>query len=311
MSWQPIVVGVDASSEAAGAAALGWRIAQAANAKCHLVHACRDLLSAASPPAGRPNQDLERAIELSARHHLETALEGSVPLEGLNALIVRPGRTPLVLGEVVNEVEAGLVVLGGKHHSALNRWLGGSTALNAVRALPVPVLVATGPATAKRRIMVAVDLSHAAQPAIEAGQALAALFGGQLRVLHVVEPIPILPEVPVPYDLSVMAAEEEERFGREIWPLVTFPGAQQEVRHGVVPETIFAAVRDWRPDLLVVGSHGKGWIDRMILGSVAESLLNGLPTSLLVVPAPVAAETAFEPAREPAGAAITAQLAIA
>jgi universal stress protein E len=310
MSWQPIVVGVDASAEAAGAAALGWRMAQAAGVRCRLVHACRDLLSAATPPAGRPNEDIERAIARSARHHLETALEGSVPMEGLNALTIRPGRTPIVLGEAVNEEDAGLVVLGGKHHSALNRWLGGSTALNAVRSLPVPVLVATGPATAKRRIMAAVDLSHAAEPTLEAAQAMATLFGGQLRVLHVVEPIPILPEVPVPYDLSVMAAEEEARFGREIWPLVTFPGAQQEVRQGVVPETIFAAVKDWQPDLLVVGSHGKGWIDRMILGSVAESLLNGLPTSLLVVPAPVAAEAVFEPRRERT-AAITAQLAIA
>jgi len=43
----------------------------------------------------------------------------------------------------------------------------------------------------------------------------------------------------------------------------------------------------------VVGSHGKGLAQRLLLGSVTEQLLNHLPTSLLVVPA--AAAAAIEP----------------
>ena len=43
MSWKPIVVGVDESPESACAAALGWRIAQAAGVTCHFVHATRDI----------------------------------------------------------------------------------------------------------------------------------------------------------------------------------------------------------------------------------------------------------------------------
>jgi len=34
----------------------------------------------------------------------------------------------------------------------------------------------------------------------------------------------------------------------------------------------------------VVGSHGKGWVDRLLIGSTTERLLNRLPTSLLIVP---------------------------
>jgi hypothetical protein len=48
-------------------------------------------------------------------------------------------------------------------------------------------------------------------------------------------------------------------------------------------------VTDWRADLLVVGSHGKGWAERMLVGSVTERLINHLPTSLLVVPTRAAA----------------------
>jgi universal stress protein family protein len=40
----------------------------------------------------------------------------------------------------------------------------------------------------------------------------------------------------------------------------------------------------WNPTV-VVGSHGKGWVERLLIGSVTERLLNQLPSSLLVVPA--------------------------
>jgi len=40
---------------------------------------------------------------------------------------------------------------------------------------------------------------------------------------------------------------------------------------------------------LVVGSHGKGWAQRVLLGSVTERLINHLPTSLLVAPVAVTA----------------------
>jgi nucleotide-binding universal stress UspA family protein len=42
----------------------------------------------------------------------------------------------------------------------------------------------------------------------------------------------------------------------------------------------------WRADVVVVGSHGKGWVDRLLIGSVTEDLLNNLPCAVLVVPVP-------------------------
>jgi nucleotide-binding universal stress UspA family protein len=51
-------------------------------------------------------------------------------------------------------------------------------------------------------------------------------------------------------------------------------------------ETILREAFAWQADLLVVGSHGRGWAERLLLGSVTERLLNHLPTSLLVVPTP-------------------------
>jgi hypothetical protein len=57
----------------------------------------------------------------------------------------------------------------------------------------------------------------------------------------------------------------------------------------VALEAILREAAEWRADLLVVGSHGKGWAERVLAGSVTEGLINHLPTSLLVVPIAAAA----------------------
>jgi nucleotide-binding universal stress UspA family protein len=65
---------------------------------------------------------------------------------------------------------------------------------------------------------------------------------------------------------------------------VTLPAADRVVRQGHILPSIAQEVRDWGADLLIVGSHGKGWIQSRVLGSTTEALLNDLPTSLLIVP---------------------------
>ena len=56
------------------------------------------------------------------------------------------------------------------------------------------------------------------------------------------------------------------------------------MRRGRAAAAITSEVRQWNADLVVMGSHGKGWVDRLLIGSTSERLLNVLPTSMLVVP---------------------------
>jgi nucleotide-binding universal stress UspA family protein len=51
-----------------------------------------------------------------------------------------------------------------------------------------------------------------------------------------------------------------------------------------VVETLTQAARSGPATLLVIGTHGAGWVDRLLLGSTAEGLLARLPASLLIVP---------------------------
>lgn len=271
MSWKPIVVGVDATLEASLAAAAGARLAEVAHTSCHFIHVVRE----DPPPA-------------YARETIRHALWGSVPTPLLDQLLVRSGRAPVALRQAAAELDAGLIVIGGRHHTAAGELLRRSTASHLARTAEVPVLVTRSDAL-PHRVLVAVDVSAAARVTLEAAQQWAAVCGAELRVVSVVELLPVNAEMPFGqtdpgfysgyYDRAKAAIE------REIWPLVTRVDAQTVLRFGRTLETLVHEAQEWPADLLVVGTHGKGWVERALLGSVTERLLHLFPTSLLIVPA--------------------------
>jgi hypothetical protein len=75
-----------------------------------------------------------------------------------------------------------------------------------------------------------------------------------------------------------------ERMERDIWPLLPIPDHHKVIRRGVPVEVIAQEATAWRADVIVVGSHGKGWVDRLLIGSITEALLSDLPAAVLVIP---------------------------
>lgn len=283
MLRKPVVVGIDASHAASRAAQLGLEIAQAAGVDCHLVHAARDTWSALAA-AEVPVQAVEfrDATLTTARNSLLASLSGRIPAGVLDRVVIREGWPPAVLEDVVRETGAELLVLGAKHHTALGRWLGGSTVHNVARMLRVPMLVVGDAPPAIRRVLVAVDTSAAARPTLEVASHLADLFEAELRALHVVEPLPVLPEVPMTTDPHAYEQLLEEECVEKIWPLVD-PSVEKVLRHTTPEAGITGEAKVWEADVVVVGSHGKGVVQRMLVGSVTERLLHHLPAPLLLV----------------------------
>lgn len=66
-----------------------------------------------------------------------------------------------------------------------------------------------------------------------------------------------------------------------------FPGDTVEVSTvvelGRPAEMILEAAEKWRPDLIVVGSHGRNFWGRLALGSVSDAVLHHAPCSVLIV----------------------------
>ena len=134
------------------------------------------------------------------------------------------------------------------------------------------------------RILVAVDESPCSEAAAAAAS-MYALPGNQLHVLHVVDWPSTLPhwygltEGPHSGQAVFEARDHMIARGEE---LVTRAAADLwrdglEVTTGVVvghvAESILQAAASWNADLIILGTHGRGGLDRMLVGSVAESVL--------------------------------------
>lgn len=285
MDWKPVVVGVDTSPAATRAAAVGWTVAYSAGTTCHLVHAAPDAWAgvvAAEVPVDL--EALNRSLVDDARTRIERALRGNVPDPAFATLQVTVGPAAAVLSDAAVQLGAGLIVLGGKHHSLLSRWLGGSTAHHVIRTSDIPTLITGSSAVNIRRVLAAADLSYAAGPTIEAAVRFAELFKASLRVIHVVELVPALHDLATPVDLEDLAARTEAHLEQRIWPMIEYEHAETLVRRGPAAQSLAAEATEWQADLLVVGTHGKAAVDRLVVGSVTNWLVNHLPTSLLVVP---------------------------
>jgi nucleotide-binding universal stress UspA family protein len=285
MSPKPIVAGVDDSLESRRALAFAWKIAEAAHAELVVVHAVPDLWLATGlneTPVVLP--EVQDALTSASRALIERVVAEVLPQSAARRLEVRAGPAAFAIADVVRQRSAELVIVGGKHHTALARGRGRSTARYLVRTLDVPVLVvghATGPAT---RVLAAVDLSAAGVATIKAGERCAKLLGGTLRIMHVVEPLHLMLMPVDALDQAAYERDARQAFERLTASLPATVLEDQVVRTGPAVETIVAEAAAWHADVLVVGSHGKGWVDRLLIGSTTEHLLNALPASVLVIP---------------------------
>lgn len=290
MQWKPITAGVDGSHESVAAANFAGTLARAMGVSCHPVHAVTDFWlwsGIVRVPAYAPELAGELVTETRERMRATLKADGLAPAL-FRSLEIEIGRPARVLADAVARHRAGLVVLGGKHHGAVARAFGGSTARDLLRISDVPVWVSRAEPGRVRRILVALDLSEASAPTLALAERYAALLDADVRALHVLEPPPAaLPARslasirPHRLDVREFSKEWEAELDRLRAGAVEMESA---LKTGPAAETIASDAEEWKADLIVLGSHGRGWVDRILLGSTTERVLRLLPTSLLIVP---------------------------
>lgn len=98
---------------------------------------------------------------------------------------------------------------------------------------------------------------------------------------------------PAPTDFSekleTSAREQAESFAEDAAKIIRehFPNAEldltTQVSTGAPEQVVVETAKDWNADLIVVGSHGRGFWERMLLGSTTDALVHHAPCSVLVV----------------------------
>ncbi|MBW1988619.1 MAG: universal stress protein [Deltaproteobacteria bacterium] len=141
-----------------------------------------------------------------------------------------------------------------------------------------------------RTILCPTDFSPAAQAAVDEAGDLAKSFSAELVLVHVVAPLPAGPSygsLNVPEFLMELHKEADKRL-TELAKKLTGAGikSRHRVLDGVPYEKIVETAKKEKADMVVISTHGRTGVRRMVFGSVAEKVLKLAPCPVLVVPAP-------------------------
>jgi nucleotide-binding universal stress UspA family protein len=188
------------------------------------------------------------------------------------------------------------IVMGEHGQSGARQILLGSVAETVVRRSPVPVTVVRGDGHEgpDRRVLVPVDGSPLSRRALE--YALSEHNPEAVTVLHVIDP-----SEPAYSALEEVDVREEPLHGSEEWYERAETAAEElladvrgEVSAGDVdietavetgdpPQVIADRAAAGGFDHIVMGSHGRRGLDRLLLGSVAETVVHRSPVTVTVV----------------------------
>ncbi len=138
-----------------------------------------------------------------------------------------------------------------------------------------------------RKILVAVDESAFSARTANVGFDLARSLGSEVAIIYVVDPSvgAYAPEGGIPASELVTLAQQDGKrllgaFGERA---ALQPAPLAFIHVGKPAAEIVKAAKDWPADLIVVGSHGRGGVERLLLGSVAEAVMRHATCPVLVV----------------------------
>jgi universal stress protein A len=138
-----------------------------------------------------------------------------------------------------------------------------------------------------QRVEIPVDLSPISADALRQGLSLLTQIGvpfTETEVLFVLNPLEVAGSIHfTPEQIERFAGEELHRFLAANAP-ASPPPPLARVRTGYPRDEILATLADRNADLAVLGTHGRGGFERLVIGSVAAAVLRHARCNLLIVP---------------------------
>lgn len=313
-----ILVPLDGSPFAAGSVRIAAGIAARHGARLHLVSVCRPLAATmlvvgAPPEALADSGDLDRLgreemtehLAVQRRTALATAATTAVAGARAGGLVVKTkileGDAP-VAEQLASYMEAqlvDLVVMTTHGRGTVGRLWFGSVADRLVRIADRPCLLLRAAGTdwgageaGPYRVLVPIDGSSEAERGIEQALALAAPVDAEILLLDVVVPIPALDELQqsagrtFPTEGSIGAQHlRAERYVGEMTARLRSRGMRAR-GVTVVDPSPGAAILSWietrHPDLVVLAGRRRSGPDRLLMGSVMDTVLRRSQVPVLV-----------------------------
>jgi universal stress protein E len=279
-----ILAATDFSTRSNRALRQAGLLAQPGNAQLHIVHVVDD---------DHP-EELVR-MEKREAERLLNEQTGSMPeLRDVQA------RSMVVTGDPFDgilraaaEIPADLIVMGSHRKQLLLDIFIGTTIERVIRKGKFPVLMVNNEAQRKyEKVVVPVDMSDASANAMRVALSTGLINAEPATLLHAFS---ALAEGKMSYigsdqaSIDSYVASERHRVRDELAAFLITNDLNRgrwslRVEEGGTMEIISRAVSEMRADLLVMGTHGRSGLLKVLIGSVTEEALRSLNVDILAVP---------------------------
>ena len=204
---------------------------------------------------------------------------------------VRSGKPRQEILDYAAEHGVDLLAMGTHGRTGIRRYVIGSVTEHVLRRAEAPVLTARADEEANGgeidRVLVPTDGSGAAEAAVDHAVAVADACGAAVRVLSVVDTRALAAQSELaPSDAVIESLEERsEHAVNEVAERCEEAGLSVEtaVARGAPSRAICEDADESGADLVVMGTHGRSGLDRVLLGSVAERTVRHAPVPVMAV----------------------------
>lgn len=284
MTFKTILHATDFSDASLRALNQARKLAHYHGAQLHVLHV--EILLEARYPA------LAVAAVSSQRERNEQQLRELLAKTGDDEVIqvtVKHPRAAVAIAEYAEDNNIDLIVVGSHGYSGIDRLLMGSEARRLIRHATVPVLVVKSHDTAKehtevpfRHLLAPVDFSEASLAALRKADGLASRYASKLTVVHSLD-------VVAPNHYAYASTNTQLPLARQaldkfVADACLTSDPDQIISSASAAMSILETAESQGSDLIVISRSNMGGLQRFLVGSTTERVLNGAHCDVLVLP---------------------------
>lgn len=275
-----IVVGYDFSETAKAALLKAMELADRFQAKLSVIHAISPEI--ASPFVPAVELDLGKIVEKNLQQQLlDFVKQSGHHVPDVSVQVVQGVPHACLIAEAAAQ-SADLIVVGSHSRSAMGRFFLGSQALKVVRHAPMAVYVNHADANrAVQKILVPVDENETSELAIPEAKIFAQIYNATIQLVHVLN-IPVYDYL----DSQSLLLEAKKECQKYLEGLcrehaLTLPPL---ILEGNPAHSIHTHITsDPQIGLVVLASHGRKGLERFLLGSVANQIVQQGPVPVVAI----------------------------
>ncbi|PLS86376.1 MAG: hypothetical protein CYG60_07580 [Actinobacteria bacterium] len=286
-----ILLATDGSREAGLASRAAADLCLRTSAELHVVHVWTNLLSEVYPTlAFEEHSDaFERGARVLLEQQADKVRSGEVFVAGTH---LKEGRIAEEIVGLAENLDVGLVVVGGRSVGAIGRLVTGSISEGVARLSTAPILLVRGGEGAwpPRRFIICDDFSEEAARAGTLAAGVGRLFGTRTLLVRVHPPRLVVRAARASYSEGLpreLFKGGDEDLKNRADELEHILGTRPEIRTptgsaaGVIQKV---AEEDGEPSLIAVGAQGLSGMPRLTMGSFSTEVLRSIGAPVLIVP---------------------------